>query len=346
VDRILVYGAYGYTGALIAERLVAEGARPILAGRSEERLRPLSGRLGCPSRTFGLDDGAKLDEALATVDLVLHCAGPFSRTAAPMVEACLRTKTHYLDITGEIAVFEALAARGEAAAKVGVMILPGVGFDVVPTDCLAVHLSRKLPDATHLTLAFAGSSTALSHGTTVTSLEQAGRGALRRDGRMTRVSAAWKTMDIDYGGGVTRTSVTIPWGDVVTAFHSTGIPNIEVFAALPPAVLRQIKASRYLGGLLRAGAVQRFLERRVPRGGPDEATRTTAEVLLWGKVTNAAGDSVEARLRTPEAYQTTVLTAVLVARRAARGDAPAGYQTPAKAYGPDLILEIPGAART
>jgi short subunit dehydrogenase-like uncharacterized protein len=308
VDNVLIYGAYGYTGALIAERAVAEGARPILAGRSEEKLRPFAERLGCPSRSFGLDDRNRLDAGLDRVDVVLHCAGPFSSTAEPMVEA-------------------------------------GVGFDVVPTDCLAVHLVQKLPNATNLTLAFAGSSV-LSHGTTVTSLEQVGRGAVRRDGRIAKVPAAWKTMNIDYGGGVTRTSVTIPWGDVATAFHSTGIPNIEVFAGLPPSVLRQIKASRYLGGLLRTGPAQRFLKSRVPEGGPDEAVRTTAEMRLWGKVTNADGDSVEARLRTPEAYQTTVLTALLVARRAARGDAPPGYQTPAKAYGPDLILDIPGTERT
>jgi len=345
VDSILIYGAYGYTGALIAERAVAEGVRPILAGRSEEKLRPVAERLGCPFRTFGLDDRNRLDEALDRVDVVLHCAGPFSSTAEPMVEACLRTKTHYLDITGEIAVFEALAAREAVAKNAGVMILPGVGFDVVPTDCLAVHLAQKLPKATNLTLAFAGSS-ALSHGTMLTSLEQVGRGAVRRDGRIAKVPAAWKTMNIDYGGGVTRTSVTIPWGDVATAFRSTGIPNIEVFAGLPPNVLRQIRASRYLGGLLRTGPVQRFLKSQVPEGGPDEATRTTGETRLWGKVTNVAGDSVEARLRTPEAYQTTVLTALLIARRAARGDAPPGYQTPAKAYGPDLILDIPGAART
>jgi short subunit dehydrogenase-like uncharacterized protein len=274
VPDILIYGAYGYTGALMAERAVAEGVRPILAGRSEEKLRPVAERLGCPFRAFGLDDRRELDEALDSVDVVLHCAGPFSRTAEPMVEACLRTKTHYLDITGEIAVFEALASRGAAAKNAGVMILPGVGFDVVPTDCLAVHLAQKLPDATNLTLAFAGSS-ALSHGTMVTSLEQVGRGAVRRDGRIAEVPAAWKTMNIDYGAGVTRTSVTIPWGDVATAFHSTAIPNIEVFAGLPPSALRLIKASRYLGGLLRAGPVQRFLERRVPAGGPDEATRTT-----------------------------------------------------------------------
>ncbi len=344
MDNVLVYGAAGYTGALIAERAVARGARPILAGRSRAKIQPLAERLGCSQRIVALDDEKKLVEALEGVDVVLHCAGPFSRTAAPMVDACLRTKTHYLDITGEIGVFEALAARSEAAQAAGVMLMPGVGFDVVPTDCLAVHLARRLDDATRLTLAFAGSSK-LSHGTTVTSIEHLGTGAVRRDGKIVSVPAAWKTMDVDFEGLI-RTCVTIPWGDVSTAFYSTGIGNIEVFAAAPSGLRRFLKVSRYLGGLLRTAPMQRFLESRVPEGGPDEATRTTGETRLWGKVENDRGETVEAHLRTPEGYQVTVTTALMVAERAARGDAPVGFQTPAKAYGPDLILEVEGTSRS
>jgi short subunit dehydrogenase-like uncharacterized protein len=344
MNNVLLYGASGYSGELIAEHAAANGARPILAGRAPAKIQSLAERLKCAHRIVGLDDAKKLDEALRDVDVVLNCAGPFTRTAAPMVDACLRTRTHYLDITGEVEVLEALAARDEAARSAGVMLLPGVGFDVVPTDCLAVHLARRLPDATELTLAFAGAAK-LSHGTTITMLENVGAGAVRRDGAIVSVPPAWKTMDIDFGG-VVRTCVTIPWGDVSTAFHSTGIPNIQVFLAAPAGARRLMKASRFLGGLLRTRPVQRFLLGRVPEGGPDETTRASGETRLWGRVTNARGEVVEARLRTPEAYQTTVLTAFLIAERAARGDAPIGFQTPAKAYGPDLILEVPGTSRS
>lgn len=339
----LIYGANGYSGELIAEHAVARGDRPILAGRNETEIRALAERLNCPYRIVGLGDAGQLRDAVHDVDVVLHCAGPFSRTGAPMVDACLDARTHYLDITGEFEVLEALAARDAAAKQSGVMLMPGCGFDVVPTDCLAVHLARRLPDATHLTLAFAG-SLALSHGTTLTSLENIGRGAVRRNGQIVPVPAAWKTRDIDFGGE-TRTCVTIPWGDLSTAFHSTGIPNIEVFLAAPAQVRRSMKMSRYLGGLLRTRPVQRLLESRVPKGGPDEAIRATAQTHIWGKVENASGDSVEAQLRTPEAYRLTTLTAALIARRVASGDAPVGFQTPAKAYGPDLILEIEGTVR-
>jgi short subunit dehydrogenase-like uncharacterized protein len=342
MDNVLIYGATGYTGELIAARAASLGAKPILAGRNSAKVQALAERLGCPYRVVGLDDAAKLDAALAGVDVVLHCAGPFASTAAPMVDACLRTATHYLDIAGEIEVFEALAARDAAAKRAGVMLMPGVGFDVVPTDCLAVYLSQQLKDATHLTLAFSG-STRLSHGTAVTSIENVGRGMIRQQGELVQVPAASQTRDIDFDGQ-TRTCITIPWGDVSTAFHSTGIPNVEVLIAMPAGLRAFFKASRVLGPLLRAAPVQHFLKSRVPEGGPDEAARTAGQTRLWGKVTNARGDSVEAHLRTAEGYQVTMLTALLIAGRAARGDAPLGFQTPAKAYGPELILEIEGTS--
>lgn len=343
MQQWLIYGATGYTGELIATRAAAQGSRPILAGRNEATLRALAERLNCPYRVVGLGDADQLDAALEGVNVVLHCAGPFSRTAAPMVDACLRTRTHYLDITGEIAVLEALAARDEAAQRAGVMILPGVGFDTVPTDCLAVYLAQRLEDATHLTLAFAGTKT-WSHGTTLTSLENAGQGAVRRGGTLESVPAAWKTRDIEFGGA-TRTCVTIPWGDLTTAFHSTRIPNIEVYLAASAHLRRQLRMSRYVGALLRTWPLQSALASLVPQGGPDEAARTNGQCYIWGRVENASGKAVEAQLRTPDAYHLTMLTALLIVGRVIRGDAPVGFQTPAKAYGPDLILEVEGTVR-
>lgn len=345
MHRLVVYGAYGYTGQLIAQRAAKDGARPLLAGRNAETLAALGKALDLPTRALGLDDASELDAVLSEADAVLHCAGPFSRTAAPMMEACLRTQTHYLDITGEIGVFEAMAARDADAKAAEIMLLPGVGFDVVPTDCLAKHLSTLLPDATHLTLAFAG-STGPSHGTAMTAVENLGRGgAARQDGTIVEVPNAWKVRDIDFDGK-RRTCTTIPWGDVSTAFHSTGIGNIEVFMSAPPNVLRMLKVSRWLGPLLATGPVQRFIKSRIPEGGPDEQARTTGETRVWGEAKNAAGKTVTAHLRTPEAYATTAATAWLIAQRVIAGDAPVGYQTPAKAYGADLILEIDGVTRS
>jgi short subunit dehydrogenase-like uncharacterized protein len=191
----LLYGATGYTGELIARRAVVHGLRPTLAGRSPERLKQLADTLGLLHRVATVDDATRLDAAIAGHPVVLNCAGPFSRTAIPVAEACLRARAHYLDITGEMGVFEALAARGGDAERAGVMLLPGVGFDVVASDCLAAHVADRVPSATRLAIAIQ-SSGGISRGTAFTALEGFGSGngggAVRRDGRIVRVPPAWK----------------------------------------------------------------------------------------------------------------------------------------------------------
>ncbi|MGI9055052.1 MAG: saccharopine dehydrogenase family protein, partial [Pyrinomonadaceae bacterium] len=224
----LLYGANGYTGELITRFAAERNLKPILAGRNEAKIKELADKFKLDFRVFSLDETDKLDAALRETEFVLHCAGPFSLTSDKMVEACLRNKKHYLDITGEIAVFEAMANRDSQAKQAGIMIMPGVGFDVVPSDCLAKYLKDRLPTADRLTLAFHGLGK-ISHGTQTTMTMNLGKGgAVRRDGTITKVPAAWKTREIDFGESIEK-GVTIPWGDVATAFYSTGIPNIEVY---------------------------------------------------------------------------------------------------------------------
>ena len=341
----LVYGVTGYTGQLILDQCLARGLRPIVAGRSEA-VRAIAAAHGLEARIVGLDDSAALRQALSGVRTVLHCAGPFSRTSRPMADACIAVGAHYLDITGEISVFEALAARSEEARGAGVMLLPGAGFDVVPSDCLAAHLKRRLPGATRLTLAFQ-SSGGLSRGTATTMIENIGRGgAVRRGGRIVPVPPAWKSRAVDFGRGPV-TVTTIPWGDVATAWYSTGIPDIEVYVRMGTGTRMALKASGILGPLLRLGPVQRFLKQRIRSGapGPDETARTRGSSRLWGEVADSSGGTARARQTGPEGYALTALTAVAALQRTLAGDAPPGFQTPAKAYGPDFILEIAGTAR-
>ena len=344
MSKFLIYGANGYTGELIAREAVRRGLKPILAGRSQNRVEPLAKELGLICRTFSLEDKKSLEYTLKEVDFVIHCAGPFALTSEKMVAACLRLGKHYLDITGEIEVFEAMARRGEAAKKAGIMIMSGVGFDVVPSDCLALHLKNKLPSATALTLAF-HSSGGISHGTKATMTMNVGAGgAIRRSGKIVKVPAAYKTREIDFGECV-KTAVTIPWGDVSTAFYSTAIPNIEVYTALPDAQVKLLKLSRYIGWFLKTNPVQTYLQKRIPEGGPSETERARSRTYLWGEVSDPAGNRVEARLLCPEGYTTTVLTALKIAEKILAGNFQIGFQTPAKCYGADLILEIEGAKR-
>lgn len=342
--KLLLYGANGYTGELVTRIAAEHGMAPILAGRNAIAIEQLAKKHQLEYRVFSLDESDRLDAVLQEVEMVLHCAGPFSLTSRPMVEACLRNKKHYADITGEIAVFEAAARLDEKAKAAGIMIMPGVGFDVVPSDCLAKHLKDRLPSATHLSLAFYGMGR-LSHGTQATMTMNAGSGgAIRRDGKITKVPAAWKTREIDFGE-VKKMGVTIPWGDVSTAYHSTGIPNIEVFTVMPKQNLKMLKLSRYLGWLLATKPVQEYLQKQIPPGGPSDAERAKGKTLLWGEASDLNGNRVESRLQTPEGYTITALAALNIAQKILDGNFKPGFQTPAKAYGADVVLEIKGVTR-
>jgi short subunit dehydrogenase-like uncharacterized protein len=344
-DRLLIYGANGFTGELVARLARARGLAPILAARGGS-IGGLARELGFESRIFGLDHPATLERGLEGVRVVVHCAGPFSHTSRQMVDACLRVGAQYLDITGEAAVFETLAGRDAEAKAAGVMLLPGAGFDVVPSDCLAAHLKRRLPSATRLTLAF-HSSGGLSRGTLTTMIENLHRGGLvRRNGLLTPVPPAYRTRLIDFGRGP-RKAMTIPWGDVSTAFHSTGIPNIEVYVAAAPARILALRLARPLLGLAATRPVQSFLLRRVRAGAPGPTTdaRERGRCFFWGEVEDDQGRRAAARQQTPEGYTLTALTALTIAERSLGGDAPPGFMTPSKAYGPDFVLAIEGVTR-
>jgi short subunit dehydrogenase-like uncharacterized protein len=344
MTSMLIYGANGYTGELITRLAVERGMRPRLAGRNRAAIEKLAAQHQLEFSVFPLEDSNSLDQALEHVDVVLHCAGPFCLTSKAMLEACLRTKTHYTDITGEIAVFEACGRAGERAKEAGIMVMPGVGFDVVPSDCLAMHLKNRMPGAEALSLAFFGVGK-MSHGTRATMTMNIGRGgAVRRNGKITSVPAAWKTREIDFGE-IKKLAVTIPWGDVSTAYYSTGIPNIEVYTVVPESAIRALKMTRYFGWLMQMGPIQKMLQKKIPPGGPTDQQRQRGKSLLWGMATDAQGNSVESRLQGPEGYTWTALTAILVAEKILSGHWRPGFQTPASTYGADLVLETPGTQR-
>ncbi len=343
----IIYGSYGYTGNLIATLAVQRNMRPVLAGRDVARLRLQALGLGLDHRAFSLDNPAEVDAVLRDYPLVLHCAGPFSRTANPMVDACLRTGTHYLDVTGEIAVFEALIERSHEAQDAGVMLLPGAGFDVVPTDCLAMYLKKRLPTANHLALAFTSVGSGFSHGTAFTMLENLHKGsAIRQDRRIVRVPFGKYTREIDFGRGP-KNALSIPWGDVSTAYHSTGIPNIEVYSGSVGPLKPLMLFSRFFPGIVRTNTVQEFLKSRIKAAppGPNETQRKSGRAFVWGEVTNSAGQRLISRLVTPEGYKLTAQTALAAAEKALAGQAKPGYQTPSLAYGADFIMEFEGVTR-
>jgi short subunit dehydrogenase-like uncharacterized protein len=343
----LLYGSYGYTGSLIANLAVSRGMKPILAGRDLDRLKQQAGNLGLDYLHISLDDPTSLRVALERVPLVLNCAGPFAHTYRPVVEACLRLGKHYLDITGEIKVFESLAALDARAREAGIMLLPGLGLDVVPSDCLAVHLKQRLPGATQLTLAISGTGGGISRGTALTSIEGiSGQGVVRRDGKLVPVPLLGKTRQVDFGRGP-RLVANIPWGDVSTAYYSTGIPNIETYMALPKSAMRMVNVFRPIIGLGRKRWMQRLLKWAVMKRspGPSDEILLHGRSRFWGQAIDEQGNQVTSRLETLNGYALTAETALAAVRRILAGDFKPGFQTPALAYGADFILEVDGSHR-
>jgi len=345
-DPLLIYGATGYTGKLITAAAVKLGLRPVLCGRNQAKLEASAAPLGLDYRVAALTEPDRLAAALCGIDVVLHAAGPFSVTSWPMIDACLRSGAHYLDITGEVPVLEAAVRRDAEARARRIMIMPAAGFDVVPSDCLAAHVARRLPSASRLAIGLSGLRFA-TRGSAKTLAEHAGQGVLvRRDGVITPVPPGALSRAFDYGAGP-RPSLNISWGDVSTAYYTTGIPNIEVYFEATPLLQVMLLASRYLGGMLSTGLWQTWLKTWadiLPEGHSEEERAASAMVIV-AEADDGAGRRVCARLRTPEAYTFTAITAAAIARRVLRGDLEVGFQTPARLYGPDFILAFAGVDR-
>jgi len=341
MPKWMIYGANGYMGELIAREAKARGLQPILAGRNARALSRLGQELGCETRIFDLSDPAVIVQQLTEVAAVLHCAGPFSVTSGPLLDACLRTGTHYLDTMGEIAVSEAIFCRAEELKQAKIIALTGVGFDVVPTDCLAALLKCQLPDAIHLRLAFASKYGRMSRGTMKTLIEVIAQGyQMRQDGHI--IEVAPKLAQIPFGDQVLP-ALRISWGDVSTAYYSTGIPTIEIYVG-GSKLVKQLQQLYRLRRLIGIGPVQALLKGIITRTmtGPTEAERAGDEFLLWGEVTNAAGQQVMLKLRTPEGYNVTMDAAVTAVVTLLERGLPPGAYTPSLAFGPEFVLGLRG----
>jgi len=346
-DTIILYGSYGYTGSLIAEQCKSKKLHVILSGRNKEALQKQSLSSGFQFEVVDLQDIKALKKLLQQGKLLIHCAGPFQHTAETMVNACIETGTHYTDITGEHQVFERLAFYDEQGINAGIMIMPGVGFDVVPSDCLAVHLKQRLPTATHLQLAFSMSKGGLSRGTARTAVESLGNGStVRIAGKLEEVPFADKLLEVDFGPYKTR-AMNISWGDVSTAWKSTGIPNIEVFMGASNKLIRYAQLGKYVNWLLRQQWLKDCLRKKIDRRkpGPSDEQRKNGRSSLWGKVWDEQGKVCSSTIETISGYTLTAHASVLIAEKILHNNFKPGYQTPAMAYGPDLILELENTTR-
>ncbi len=343
----LIYGANGYSGHLILKQALEVGLKPIVAGRNAAEIGALASKYGLESRIFDLKDNNLIRTSLEGVGLVVHCAGPFSATSAPMIEACINSRTHYFDITGEIDVFEHAHSRkvSQRAKGVDVVVCPGIGFDVVPTDCVAMTLAACIPNATYLTLGFAAKSR-FSPGTAKTMVEGLSTGMRHRRNGVIQ-SCAVKTRHIDFGTGETKLAMNLAWGDVSTAFYTTGIPNIDVFIASHPKLVRKTKMTRFIRPFLGLSFVQNRLKRKIDAAikGPTDEQRAKDKTYVWGEISNDSGATVEAFLETGNGYTVTALAPVaIVSHWLNSGFDQVGSLTPARLMGKSFVSTLEGCS--
>lgn len=344
----MLYGAYGFTGRLLAAEAVRRGHRPVLAGRDAAKLAKVAAVHDLEWVALDLGDSGRLARAVAPFDLVFHAAGPFVRTSEPMIAACLAGQTHYVDITGELAVFENTFRQHDAAKSAGVTLMSGAGYDIVPSDCLARYVADQVPGATHLETALRG-LVAMSSGTVKSALasveEMPGGSVVRRDNRLVGRPLGADTRVVNFSDGVSKRMSAFPWGDLVTAYHTTGIPNITCYLALPFRTGLPL-LSRMMSAVLRLPGAQTLAEQAATRifSGPDETAQQTDRTYLWARAADDAGNAAEAWLETGEAYRFTALAGVRIAERVL-ADNPSGALTPAGTFGADFVLEIEDVRR-
>jgi len=321
MSGLLIYGATGYTGRMVAEQAKARGLDVVLGGRDAARLAALGAALDLPYRVFGVDaaplPGAMLDGCMA----VLNCAGPFRLTAGPLMQACIAQGIHYLDITAEIGVYRLAEALGAQAAAAGVMLLPGVGWDVVPTDCLALHLAGRVaqPQSLRIALQVAG---AMSRGSAISAGEIVGAGLLARVGGELVATPAAQPAMFDFGEGPVSCA-PLSFGDLVTAWHSTGIPDIAMYVHVPDDAFP-------------TGDLSQLPD------GPSAAERARHGARAVAEVSGADGSRVRAVIETVNGYSYTPLAAVAAAQQVMAGVHRPGFETPARLFGAGFAETVPG----
>lgn len=334
-NKLIIYGAYGYSAKLILENLAKKEIKPMLAGRDEYKLRKVSNQFDCDFVVFDLENEDIIKKNLEYYHTLLNCAGPFKFTAEKFINACLETQTNYLDITGEIPVLEKAWEYNEQAKEKGITILPAVGFDVIPTDCLAAKLKEQMPDAVSLKLGFEGIRAKMSRGTNLTTLEMINdSGKIRKDGKIIQIDIGESTYEIK-NDKFEFQGVAIPWGDVSTAYHSTGIPNIAVYFGLPKIAFVSRRLMTVGKDLLGINFIKDFLKKQISErvSGPSEYERQKASMIVWGEVENAKGEKHFEAYRFIEGYELTGRGAAEAVIKVINNEVRSGTQTPSLAFG-------------
>ncbi len=335
----MVYGANGYSAQLIIEELIQRGIKPILAGRNLESIQNVAEKFSCDYRVFDLNYDNESENSLEDIHTLINCAGPFKYTAKDMIDYCLATKTNYIDITGEIPAFAYAFGCNNRAKESGIVILPGAGFDVIPTDCLARRLSEQMPDAVKLKLGFVNRKGGISRGTTLTSLEFiSGKGKVRRNGKVVDSPLGEFSIKVKHRN-FSMYGISIPWGDVFTAYISTRIPNIQVYMGVSKFIFVSKQFVVLLLHLFNIPFIKRVSANFVSKNftGPDKETRDNTKTFIWGMVENEKGERIEQSYCVLEGYNLTAKGATESALKIMSNELKPGTYTPSLAFGSDFL---------
>ena len=337
-QTVMVYGVTGFSGRAIAERLCEAGHSVVLAGRDPQSVQSVADALATPWRAFALQDVAEVASRLAGVSVVLHAAGPYVETAESMLCACIAAGTHYLDLSGEWQSFALAQSLGPVAAAAGVMLMPGVGLMIVATDCLLAQAAKRAPEATLLRVALS-LPYAVSRGTLASALSVlTGRVVVRRDGTMISLPAGGPPRTFNFGAGERR-SLAVSWPDVVTGQQTTGVANIETYLETPGPLRLAWLAGSHAAKLYGQQRVRSALSplTAVWPEQPSEQTLRDDSVAVVVEAVDPWRRTSRFGLQTLGGYTVTIRTAQAAVERVLGGDHPAGFQTPAGAFGDDFI---------
>lgn len=339
---VLLYGATGYTGRIIAQHL-AGAIELVLAGRNAERLAQLGDELGLPWRAFDLSNPASMAAGLKGCAVVLNAAGPYADTAMPLAQACIGSGTHYLDVGGEWPMFEALMGESEKARRAGVMLMPGLGLTIAASDCLLKRAVEQWPDTVRLCLGISRAH-AMSRGSAATAARLFEKQVMvRRKGKLDGVPLGSLTRSFDFGEGL-RETTAMSWADVVTGEQTTGVGDIEVYSELPWWQRAGWRASGVYASLTGAG-LWRAAGGAMSKAWPEDPGAKVREEGRYVMVVEALDRwrrPRQLRLHTRDGYGTTVLVAAEALRRVLGGEVRPGFHTPGTLFG-SAFIEQSGA---
>lgn len=353
-SRILVYGVDHFMGALTSRAAMRAGLAHVAAGRN---IAPVAqhaaalaretaadeGAVLAEPRTFTLGDAARIGAQLDDVSVVVNCAPLDGGDLATLMQACMTTGTHYIDLAASRAHVAALVAEDEAARRAKVLLMAGAGFDFAAADAVAARLAYMLPGARAVTLAVKrGTLTQAEARALVAALRETGETV--KNGQFVPARAGERTLEVDFDKGP-ETAWLAPWrGEAMAARHRGGYSTVESYEVLPEKAARALEPGTFANRMFRRGWGLKGLERKLSRGqlSPTSAELKRGRAVIWGEARTPDGQVRRARLETPEPHLYSAEAAILLARRAAEGAAKPGFQLPSALGGAALVEEIPG----